>query len=84
MVRTAVLIVSLGVAAVSSPPVMAQQGQARSACPRDAVTASLAIWPAGRIRTGETLDARHACGRRLTCTGGTPTVARSRVCRWIS
>jgi hypothetical protein len=59
------------------PPAHAQ------ACPRDALSASQAVWPAGSIRTGQTVTATHPCGRRLSCTGGVRVETRSRHCRWL-
>ena len=52
-------------------------------CPRDATKASLAIFPAGSIKTGQTATAKHPCGRQLQCSGGLTPGSRSRSCRWL-
>ena len=59
-----------------------QAAQARS-CPADAKKASQTIWPAGTISTGQAVTGTHACGRELTCVGGSLGTTQSRRCRWL-
>ncbi len=51
-------------------------------CPANPRNASLALWPGGTIPTGQTVAGTHPCGRKLTCTGGTPGNFASRQCHW--
>ena len=51
-------------------------------CPADAFKASMAIWPLGAIKTGQTKTARHPCGRQITCVGGSFQPKTLRTCHW--
>jgi len=51
-------------------------------CPANPRNASLSLWPGGTIPTGQTVSGTHACGRKLTCTGGIPGNFTSRQCHW--
>lgn len=59
--------------------------QSKGSCPKDALPASVAIWPVGSIKTGQLLRGRHPCGRSMECTGGTSATKRGggRSCRWV-
>lgn len=50
-------------------------------CPKDASSASYALWAANSLRN--TVTGIHPCGRRLTCTPGQVNVKGSRKCRWL-
>jgi hypothetical protein len=52
-------------------------------CPSDATSASIALWPKGSIRTGQSKNGTHPCGRRITCMGGVAIAKGSRSCKWL-
>jgi hypothetical protein len=60
----------------------AQAQTSRPACPANAEQAGYGIWGPGSLKPGEVKRARHACGRRLECTGARSTDA-NRACRWL-
>lgn len=59
------------------------QQQKRSACPSDATSASVSLWPMGAVQRNQKVRGTHACGRQIECVGGTSTAARTRSCRWL-
>lgn len=72
-----VIALAAAIAILAAPSAVQAKG-----CPANPRNASLALWPGGSIRTGQTVTGTHPCGRKLTCTGGKPGVFASRQCRW--
>jgi hypothetical protein len=79
-----VVIAAVVVAGAVLAPVSASAQ--KKSCPKDALPASVAIWPVGSISTGKLVRGRHPCGRSMECTGGTSATTRGgggRSCRWL-
>jgi hypothetical protein len=76
--RALLLVSTLALGFTSTPSMV----QAQS-CPKDASSASYAVWPAGSVRDGQTATGTHPCGRRLTCFPGKLGVNGSRKCHWL-
>jgi hypothetical protein len=51
-------------------------------CPANATQASTAVWPDGKLPTGQTFTRMHPCGRQITCTGGSIADGTKRKCSW--
>jgi len=62
--------------------VLSQPPEAALSCPANAAQASTAIWPDGKLPTGQTFTGTHPCGRPMTCTGGSIAAGTMRKCTW--